>query len=311
MLDAMQNTILNKPDSIVDRRPHSPSSDVSKLENKFEDMFNKQRVKARQEAETSTFQKLDDKSPLAKALQNKTDKTKEDKNITQAKDEALAKNLASSSKSEGANTSKPQATKTAPFDFKDETNEDSKIGLQEKIAKSSKENKPKESNPLVEALNAPLMANAGNMATESNTNAKMQNPLPRTMPTPAQMKAAMNETLNEAAPEAKAPKTLADVEKLAKAQGLNPAKIALETESESKPPKPKTIPASAKESISYEYENNVDRIAIVQRGIKKPKNITSKINDEYPVKKADEDSSSGGNTLASLLKDTPQQGQKA
>lgn len=310
MLDAMQNTILNKPDSIVERRPHSPSSDVSKLENKFEDMFNKQRAKARQETEAGTFQKLDDKSPLAKALQNKTDKAKDDKNITQAKDDALAKNLASSSKSEGMNTSKPQAAKATPFDFKDETNEDSKIGLQEKIAKSSKENKPRESNPLVEALNAPLMANAGNMATESNTNAKMQNPLPRTMPAPAQMKAAMNGAMNEASPAAK---TLGDVEKLAKAQGLNPAKIALETEAQNKPatPKPKTIPASAKESISYEYENNVDRIAIVQRGTKKPKNITSKINDEYPVKKADEDSSSGGNTLASLLKDTPQQGKKA
>jgi len=66
----------------------------------------------------------------------------------------------------------------------------------------------------------------------------------------------------------------------------------------------KAIPASAKEKVEYEYENNIDRIAIVQRGTKKPKNITSKISGEYPAKISEE----SNNTLKSLLKDRPQIG---
>ncbi len=110
------------------------------------------------------------------------------------------------------------------------------------------------------------------------------------------------------------PKTLGDVESLAKSKGLNPGKITLqnaenpstqtqEIAQEVKESKPKSIPASAKESISYEYENNVDRIAIVQRGVKKPKNITSKISNEYPTKKSDDEG-----TGAFFLKDRPQIG---
>ncbi|STP14310.1 Uncharacterised protein [Helicobacter cinaedi] len=54
MLDAMQNSILNKPDSILDKRPNSPSADVNKLESKFEDMFAKQaKAKAQKEAKDS------------------------------------------------------------------------------------------------------------------------------------------------------------------------------------------------------------------------------------------------------------------
>ena len=42
MLDAMQNAILNKPDSILEKRPNSPSAEITKLENKFENILAKQ-----------------------------------------------------------------------------------------------------------------------------------------------------------------------------------------------------------------------------------------------------------------------------
>lgn len=322
MLDAMQNSILNKPDSILEKRPHSPSADVNKLESKFENMFAKQaKAKAQKESqEANATQTIDDKNPLSKALQGKMSKTESKTPMqTDKKDDLLGKNLTShAKKTEDLKATSPKAqasNATVPFDFKDTASEDSKIGLQEKIAKSSKENKPKESNPLVEALSTPLSTTATSTANklaeskDSSADSKPQAPRIASMPMP-QAKIPQEE--------AQGSKTLADVQNLAQAKGLNPSKMSLETQGanaqslvqealeteakEAKPTKPKSIPASAKETISYEYENNVDRIAIVQRGTKKPKNITSKISNEYPTKKADDDSK--GSVFS--LKDTPQ-----
>lgn len=315
MLDAMQNSILNKPDSILDKRPNSPSADINKLESKFENMFAKQaKAKTQKEDQESNLtQTIDDKNPLSKALQGKINKT-DGKNTTQTntKNEPSDKNPSQMQKAQGSNT-KPTSQKTqtpapASFDFKDTASEDSKIGLQEKIAKSSKENKPKENNPLVEALNTPL--NTTNAASKnSSIDSKPQAPRIASMPMP-QAKIPQEEMQGV--------KTLADVQNLAQTKGLNPHKMSLEAQGANaqslvqealetqvglgtKPVKPKNIPASAKETISYEYENNVDRIAIVQRGTKKPKNITSKISNEYPTKKTDE---SKGDIFS--LKDAPQ-----
>ncbi|AWK62172.1 hypothetical protein HCN_1540 [Helicobacter cinaedi PAGU611] len=321
MLDAMQNSILNKPDSILDKRPNSPSADVNKLESKFEDMFAKQaKAKTQKEAkDSSQAQAVDYKNPLSKALQGKMNKT-EGKNTAQAdsKNELLDKNLSSQPQKTQSPSTKPTSQKAqtpsavpASFDFKDTASEDSKIGLQEKIAKSSKENKPKESNPLAEALSTPL--NTGSTSTankiaeskDSSLDSKATTPRLASMPMP-QTKIPQEET--------QAPKTLADVQNLAQAKGLNPSKMSLETqgvnaqslvqEALETQAKPKSIPASTKEKINYEYENNVDRIAIVQRGTKKPKNITSKISNEYPTKKANDE----GKGSVFSLKDAPQLG---
>ena len=324
MLDAMQNSILNKPDSILEKRPHSPSADVNKLESKFENMFAKQaKAKAQKESqEANATQTIDDKNPLSKALQGKMSKTESKTPMqTDKKDDLLDKNLTSHAKKTEdlkATSPKNQASNAAvPFDFKDSVSEDSKIGLQEKIAKSSKENKPKEANPLVEALSTPLSTAAATdkiaEGKDSIKDTKAQAPRIATMPMPQAPKE-----------ESQATKTLADVQNLAQTKGLNPSKMSLETQGtnaqsliqealetqaglgakEAKPAKPKSIPTSAKETINYEYENNVDRIAIVQRGTKKPKNITSKISNEYPTKKADDDNKGG----IFSLKDTPQLG---
>ncbi len=146
MLDAMQNAILNKPDSILEKRPNSPSAEITKLENKFENILAKQ-VKESQ----------------AKEAQNKEAQT----SIKESKADSKGKNNANvkSSKlpTQSATTKNAAVNKSAntPFDFKDKENvsEESKIGLQEKIAKSSKEVKPQD-NPLLEALSAPLSAGA-------------------------------------------------------------------------------------------------------------------------------------------------------
>lgn len=99
-------------------------------------------------------------------------------------------------------------------------------------------------------------------------------------------------------------KTLEDVRTLAKDQGLNPTKItALEQEEIS--PKPKATPESAKQKIQYEVENIEDRVAVINRGTKKPKNITSKISNIYEESKAEQGTATLGSMLG--LKDLPRQ----
>ncbi|MCX2717832.1 hypothetical protein OQH61_08815 [Helicobacter sp. MIT 21-1697] len=304
MLDAMQNAILNKPDSILEKRPNSPSAEVSKLENKFENILAKQQVKQSQAKEAQNKETQD------AAKETKADsKGKNNADVKSGKlpaQSATTKNVKNAAVNKSANT---------PFDFKGKENvsEESKIGLQEKIAKSSKEVKPQD-NPLLEALSAPLSAGAASSPKalgdkkEAKPENKNQNALTQKLPssTPLSAQSAQKNATQ-------APKTLGDVESLAKSQGLNPSKITLQNAdnpstqtqelAQAQEFKPKSIPASAKESISYEYENNVDRIAIVQRGIKKPKNITSKISNEYPTKKSDDESGGGF-----FLKDRPQIG---
>ncbi len=305
MLDAMQNAILNKPDSILEKRPNSPSAEITKLENKFENILAKQ-VKESQAKEAQN------KEAQTSIKESKADsKGKNNANVKSSKlptQSATTKNAKNAAVNKSANT---------PFDFKDKENvsEESKIGLQEKIAKSSKEVKPQD-NPLLEALSAPLSAGATSSPKvfsdkkEAKAENKNQNTLAQKLPrstTLPQPQKAQRDTTQD-------PKTLGDVESLAKSKGLNPGKITLqnaenpstqtqEIAQEVRESKPKSIPASAKESISYEYENNVDRIAIVQRGVKKPKNITSKISNEYPTKKSDDEG-----TGAFFLKDRPQIG---
>ncbi|TLD96164.1 hypothetical protein LS71_006705 [Helicobacter jaachi] len=311
MLDSMQNTILNKPDSIIEKRPNSPMSEVSKLESKFENMFAKKAQEAQADKSPKDAKEVKDaKTKPLKSTEKKVEakaKGVEGAQVNKAKQPNNAQNVAQSvnAQKEGdllaqsLQSNKTQSNaKAAPsaFDFKDSASEDSKIGLQEKIAKSSKEAKPKEHNPLVEALSAPL-------SQTNNAQAKAKQEL-------AQKLAPMPAPQASKAIEESADKTLKDVENLAKAKNLNPSKLSVQStpaqnaplaqsaqEPEAElaklvPQKPKGVPSSAKERINYEYENNTDRIAIVQRGTKKPKNITSKINNEYPVKKADNEASS-------------------
>lgn len=99
-------------------------------------------------------------------------------------------------------------------------------------------------------------------------------------------------------------KSLDDVRTLAEDQGLNPTKVTA-LEQEEVLPKPKRTPESAKQKIQYEAENAEDRVAIINRGTKKPKNITSKISNIYEEGKAEQ----SGATLGSMLglKDLPRQ----
>lgn len=314
MLDAMQNTILNKPDS-APKRPNSPSAEVNKLESKFEDMFAKAaQSKATKDAESA--QKVQDKG---KGVGQDTEGVlKNAIKGAQSKQGASALE-ANPTSSKTANTK--AATPLAPFDFKDDSGQDSKIALQEKI-KNAKDTKTPEVNPLIEALSAPLAAKEANKNASKETkvsgselpqsvgrDVKAQSVALNNVSTQAEQIQKTPTPINMPAPQkaGSEDKTLADVEKIATAKGLNPSNITLEQEKEKVAPKPKVIPESAKQSISYEYENNVDRIAIVQRGRNKPKNITSKISNEYPVASKTEDESVNLNS-ASLLKDRPQIG---
>ncbi|MCH5313667.1 MAG: hypothetical protein J1E28_04670 [Helicobacter sp.] len=313
MLDAMQNTILNKPDS-APKRPNSPSAEVNKLESKFEDMLAKA-AQSKTTKDTESAQKAQDKGKGVgqdpEVVLKNTIKGAQSKQSTSPLEAAPT----------GKTSSAKAATSPAAFDFKDSNGQDSKIALQEKI-KNTKDTKTPEVNPLVEALSAPLAAKEANKNAPKETkvsgselpqsvgrdvkaqsvalnNASTQAEQIQKTPTPINM-SAPQKTGNE-------DKTLADVEKIATAKGLNPSNITLEQEEAKVTPKPKVIPESAKQSISYEYENNVDRIAIVQRGKNKPKNITSKISNEYPVASKTEEENVSINS-ASLLKDRPQIG---
>ena len=90
-------------------------------------------------------------------------------------------------------------------------------------------------------------------------------------------------------------KSLDDVQALAEDQGLNPTKVTA-LEQEEVLPKPKRTP---------EAENAEDRVAIINRGTKKPKNITSKISNIYEEGKAEGSSATLGSMLG--LKDLPRQ----
>ncbi len=290
MLDTAQNTILNKTNSITNntsKRPNSPSSEVDKLENKFEEMF----AKAKQV-----------KNPNAKA----TESAKQ--NAVQAKStpQTTPTNKVAQAKVATSNS-------LMPFEFEDNNGQDSKISLQEKITKSSKESKAPEVNPLIEALSAPLATKNAPKDVKQNQNSEsplsQRNTKEQNIATNASLKTEQiqkSPTLTTM-PTPQAPnnnnKTLGDIEKIAKEKGLNPSNMTL-TQEENSPapiaPKVREIPISAKEKIVYEYENNVDRIAIIQRGTKKPKNITSKISNEYPTKKPDDE-----NINVSSSKDRP------
>lgn len=200
---------------------------------------------------------------------------------------------------------KTSSLSSASFEIKDTSSKDSKIGLQDKIAKASRENLNSEENPLLQALASASLGKAEN--AQKGGVSKEASPLPTaTAKTPVIQ--SMPSPLATQKVESEGEKTLADVQSLAQAKGLNPTKITAQGLPEStKNPvvqtlltqediqqttpaqKLRTIPNSAKEAINYEYENNTDRIAIVQRGVKKPKNITSKISNVYPEKKSDND----------------------
>lgn len=102
-----------------------------------------------------------------------------------------------------------------------------------------------------------------------------------------------------------APKTLDDVQELAKDKGLNPTKITASSQTQEIQPKPKVTPESAKQKIQYEMENLEDRVAVINRGTKKPQNITSKISNIYEEGKAEQSTTTLGSMLG--LKDLPQQ----
>ncbi|MFC3868003.1 hypothetical protein [Helicobacter equorum] len=100
-----------------------------------------------------------------------------------------------------------------------------------------------------------------------------------------------------------APKTLDDVQELAKDKGLNPTNVS--SQAQEIQPKPKATPKSAKQKIQYEMENLEDRVAVINRGTKKPQNITSKISNIYEEGKTEQSVT----TLGSMLgpKDLPRQ----
>lgn len=99
-----------------------------------------------------------------------------------------------------------------------------------------------------------------------------------------------------------APKTLDDVQELAKDKGLNPTKITASSQTQ---PKSKATPESAKQKIQYETENIEDRVAVINRGTKKPQNITSKISNIYEEGKVEQRTATLGSILG--LKDLPRQ----
>lgn len=102
-----------------------------------------------------------------------------------------------------------------------------------------------------------------------------------------------------------APKTLDDVQELAKDKGLNPTKITASSQTQETQPKPKATPESAKQKIQYETENIEDRVAVINRGTKKPQNITSKISNFYEEGKVEQRTATLGSILG--LKDLPRQ----
>lgn len=102
-----------------------------------------------------------------------------------------------------------------------------------------------------------------------------------------------------------APKTLDDVQELAKDKGLNPTKITASSQTQETQPKPKATPESAKQKIQYETENIEDRVAVINRGTKKPQNITSKISNIYEEGKVEQRTATLGSILG--LKDLPRQ----
>ncbi|RDU59262.1 hypothetical protein [Helicobacter marmotae] len=306
MLDSAQNAILNKTNTSPSlKRPHSPSNEVNTLEEKFSDLFAKAAQNNKSLKDEKALQ-IQGASKAPKAL--KDDKiTKEELKLKATPDTPHPQD------SKMAKTpSKAPASQLAGFDFKDSKGEDSKIGLQEKIAKTSKEPKAEEANPLIEALSSPLHTKATKTEPENKPESKSHlSNAPKTQLHQASQQSqhieakpspitAPKSASSARSDDSQTPKTLADVQAIASAKGLNPSNITLTQEEAQAPaaPKVKSIPLSAKETISYEYENNVDRIAIVKRGVKKPSNITSKISNEYPSKKPD-------GSPTSPLKDTP------
>ena len=102
-----------------------------------------------------------------------------------------------------------------------------------------------------------------------------------------------------------APKTLDDVQELAKDKGLNPTKITASSQTQETQPKSKATPESAKQKIQYEMENIEDRVAVINRDTKKPQNNTSKISNIYEEGKVEQRTATLGSILG--LKDLPRQ----
>lgn len=343
MLDSMQNSVVHKTDSLT-TRPHSPSAEVSKLENKFQDMFAKSaQSKVKTAQNTKEAQGSKEVSKVSVKDSKNTQAAKIDKPTPQPSKAQTADKLPTANASAAKESQLKANASLMPFDFKDSTDDVSKIGLQDKIAKTSKEAKVQENNPLIEALSAPLQTKATDASSANNAKNKVENnsktadskgaipsPLVADSKGIEQKIATQNITESTIAksftesntdsvrmatmPQPQktetevSPKTLADVEAFAKAKGLAPSNITLLDDdikeaqiTRTQVIKTREIPTSAKESISYEYENNVDRIAIVKRGTKKPKNFTSKISNEYPTKKTDNEKGS-----IFSLKDGPQ-----
>ncbi|RDU53028.1 hypothetical protein CQA49_03730 [Helicobacter sp. MIT 00-7814] len=156
-------------------------------------------------------------------------------------------------------------------------------------------------NPLAQALSTAPESKAQKETPNQNTTQNARIKLAK-LPEP-------QNKLEQKELDSKNPKTLEDVLNLAKEQNLNPAKISAETESESLQtqvaPKPKPKPLSATQKIEYEFESKEERVAVINRGVRKPKNITSKISNIYEEAKKDE----GTPSLSALLgqKDLPRQ----
>ncbi len=156
-------------------------------------------------------------------------------------------------------------------------------------------------NPLAQALSSTLEPKAQKETPNQNNATQNAHIKLAKLPEP-QSKLEQKTQLDS-----KNPKTLEDVLNLAKEQNLNPTKISAEVElSQDKiAPKPKPKPLSATQKIEYEFESKEERVAVINRGVKKPKNITSKISNIYEEAKKDE----GAPSLSALLgqKDLPRQ----
>lgn len=217
------------------------------------------------------------------------------------------------------------------FELGESKSAESALELKEKMIKNSKTSKETQEDPLLAALAGGAKNAADSTKTSKESTAdnkevaseasKIAPPkakgTPKTSPNPTALELANNakfEAKQRQEQQAYLDKTIRDVESVAKSQNLNPSKINLEskannaniasvanlanTQTQEVTQKIATneAPESAKQKINYEYENNTDRIAIVNRGIKKPKNITSKISNEYPSKVSEDEAK---------LKDSP------
>lgn len=310
MLDTVQNNV-SKAESAIQKRPNSPSNEVAKLESRFENILSKQ-TKAQKEklereakAKEATKEAQDIKATKATATKDTKD-VKGAKEALSAKTETKNKLAQQTKATTSAIDQKADVkesglepnTKASTSNIKATSTKDTLQESRIKTASAKTQN-----SPLAEALSA---TSASAVAAESSkVDTKAQASAKTTAPSEAPSNAissnatkAQSQNLAKSTMPLSTPlatniaseaKSLADIEQVAKQKGLNPSKISLQSNESEVAQKP----LSAQEKIQYKHEKGDEKVAIIDRGANKPRNITTKISKEYPIKSAEEESGSG------------------